>query len=517
MGSGGRIDHQTHHVGVGATDTDTDTDQAGTGTPDDGRLWHTPDSQAIHSLAMDPTTGEMTVFYHRHDDGGGASRGYPLSNVGEDTWQRLTTGDESVGRLVQQLANDPAHRPEPPPASDAAQRLIDALRSSAPSEEPPVPMPVQRRATAAAEAELAAGQRDADTARDAAPEPARPAVSYVADPAAFQRDYDEAQQRRERGEPVVPYLREDATGGLGARDGGRAFGVEIEFDLPGSPAERNAAREAIARDLHTAGITQDNRIHGYHAGRGRDGQGYTDAANGWRLENDVSVSGELVSPIMYDEPHTWSNLEQACEIIRRHGGQASVRAGSHVTVSTGDYGNSVERHNRLLNTFSAYEDTLYRLATDPQRGRHRITQGSQYCSPNRVPATGYQSIDAVRAYQGGHYTGLNLQHSNGRASDRAEFRLWDATLDPATIQAQIKLSLGIADAAARGATGDDVRREPVGTHRDRNPRGGSQGGEAWQAATESFRSLVDSVFHRSADKAQMTALFAATRRWQRTR
>ena len=514
MGSGGRIDHQTHSVGVG---TDAGTDPADSAVArDDGRLWHQPQSSAVHTLAMDPTTGDLTVFYRRPGADEGPSRGYPLANVSADTWQQLTSGEQSVGRLVQQLANDPAHRPEPAPVSDEAQRLIDALRTGeAPAE---TAMPVQRRAAAAAETELAARDAEAQAARAAAPERERDPVSYLGDPAAFQNEYDQARQRAERGEPAVPYMRENATGGLGAREGGRAFGVEIEFDLPGTQAERAVARSAIAQELHEAGITQDPLIYGYHSGRGLDGRGYTDDPNGWRMENDVSVTGgELVSPIMYDEPHTWQNLERACEIIRRHGGQASVRAGSHVTVSTGDYGNSVEHHNRLLNTFSAYEDTLYRLATDPQRGRHRIADGSGYCQPNTVPAQGYQSLSDVRYRQGGHHFGLNLQHSNGRSNDRAEFRLWDATIDPAAIQTQIKLSLAMTEAAAHGATGSGTRREPLGSHRENNPSGSRQTGASWLATTESFRSLVDSIFHRAADKAQVTALFAATRRWQRSR
>lgn len=516
MGAGGRIAHQSHSVGVGLAEAPSSDE---IGEPGDGRLWHRPFSTAVHTLAMDPATGELTVYYHRFAGVGVASRGYPLSNVSEQMWQRLISGDESVGQLIQELANDPAHQPGPPIASDDAQRLIDALRTVGQDMAEPAStaMPVQRRGAAAAAAELAAESRAAADARTEAAEPARDrdGVSYLADPAAFQRDYNEAAQRAARGEHAIPYLREDATGGLGARDGGRAFGVEIEFDLP--PGSYGT-QQIIARELHEAGITSDPDIHGYHEGRGRNLTGYTDAPNGWRLERDGSVSGgELVSPIMYDEPQTWANLERACEIIRRHGGRASVNAGSHVTVGTADYGHSVEPRNRLLNTVSGYEDTLYRLATNPERGRHRLTQGNAYCSPNNVPAQGYTSLGEVAVAQGGHHRGLNLQHNVGARTDRAEFRLWDASIDPAVIQSQIKLSLGIADAAGRGATGGSTRREPLGSHRENNPNGERLTGASWLATTESFRSLVDSVFHRTVDKAQMAALFAATRRWQQVR
>jgi hypothetical protein len=217
---------------------------------------------------------------------------------------------------------------------------------------------------------------------------------------------------------------------------------------------------------------------------------------------------------MYDEPQTWTNLQQACEIIRRHGGQASVRAGSHVTVSTGNYGTDLANHNRLLRAFADHQDTLYRLATDPERGRHRYSHGSSYCTPNQVPATGYTSLDGPRHSQGGHHLGLNLQHSNGRSSDRAEFRLWDATLDPATIQTHIKISLGLAEAAHRGTTPARQQPEQFGGHRATvRTHGGRLTGQAWRTATEPFRGLVDRIFHRDVDRAQATALFAVNR-WQ---
>ncbi|WP_220448243.1 amidoligase family protein [Nonomuraea diastatica] len=168
-------------------------------------------------------------------------------------------------------------------------------------------------------------------------------VSYTDNPAAFQHAYDEARSRRERGEQVIPYMYEDATDGLGEREGGRAFGVEIEFDLSG--ADDNEAREAIARDLYAAGLSRHRTQGRYHANMY---EGYTDAPNGWRLESDSTVAGEIVSPIMYDEPQTWRNFEKVCEIVRRHGGIATYNTGGHVHVSLHDYDHTVENHNRLL-------------------------------------------------------------------------------------------------------------------------------------------------------------------------
>jgi hypothetical protein len=345
--------------------------------------------------------------------------------------------------------------------------------------------------------------------------PANPEVSYTDTPQEFQRAYREARRRRDRGEPPVPYLLEDATGGLGGRDGGRGFGVELEFDFDASVTDRQAAMSAISRDLHAAGIARRDAVYGYHAGRGA-AHGYSDAPDGWRLELDSTVAGEIVSPILHDEPATWRNLATVCDIVKRHGGRASVRAGGHVHVAVDDYDHTVENHNRLLGLFAGHQDTLYRLAQNPGARRHR---GMTWCQPNRTPADGYTDLGTARAWHSGHHLGLNLGSVHGSRSDHVEYRMWDASLDPGVIQTQVKLSLGITEAAFRtaGQPGQPAA-ERVGTHRATRtgrPRGRRLRGQEWAEDTASFRRLVDTVFHRAADKAQAASLFAVTR-WQRS-
>lgn len=333
-------------------------------------------------------------------------------------------------------------------------------------------------------------------------------VRYGEQMEAFQQAYDDARARIEAGEPAVPYLTENATGGLGAREGGRGFGVEIEFDLP--PHNQYAALQAIGRDLHAAGLTQTPRMLGYHQGRGTEG--YTDNPDGWRLESDSSVAGEIVSPIMYDTPETWNNLAQVCEIVRRHGGQATARTGGHVHVSAGDYDHTISNHHRLISMVAEHEDTMYRLAQNPAARAHR---GLTWCSPNILPSEGYTSLRDVHVRNSSHDLGVNMQSLHGRSSDHVEYRMWDGSLDPGVIQAQVKVSLGVTEAAFRsGGQQSSPAREPVGTHLTRNPRRQRLTGEAWQENTASFRRLVDTIFRREQDKAQATALFAATR-WQR--
>jgi hypothetical protein len=358
---------------------------------------------------------------------------------------------------------------------------------------------------------LAADRAAADAARERALTAwDGPEVSYVEHPEAFDDAYQEARGRRERGEDPVPYMTSDATDGLGARDGGRGFGVEIEFDFPPG-TDSYAARAAIGRELRDAGLTPDALQHGYHQ-RGRDAIARRGHQGGWRFETDATVAGEIVSPIMYDEPETWRNLARVCEIVRRHGGIASPRTGGHVHVGLSDYDHTVENHNRLLQTVAGHEDALYRLAQNPAAAAHR---GMTWCRPNSDPGRGYASISSARAANTGHSLGVNFESVAGSRSDHVEYRMWDGSLDPGVIQAHVNISLAMTAAGSRGGY-TPPPADPVGTHQARNPGRRRLRGEQWRESTAGFRQLADTLFRRQANAAQAAALFAVTR-WQSRR
>ncbi|MFM9462845.1 amidoligase family protein [Streptomyces scabiei] len=373
---------------------------------------------------------------------------------------------------------------------------------------------VQRAAAQQVLDEVAAEHQAAAALQEQAREqwPTDEAVSYTDDFDAFQRDYEAARERAERGEQVIPYMTENATGGLGAREGGRGFGVEIEFDIqPG--VDRYQAIENIGRELHAAGLARDGYQHSYHS---QQNAGYTDSPNAWRLESDCTVAGELVSPILYDEPQSWQNLATACEIIERNGGRASFGTGGHVHVGMHDFDHDVANHTRLMQTYAAHEDVLYRLAQNPasEGNRHR---GTRWCRPNPVPAEGYAAISDVLALHG---QAVNLSGArSGGQSAHGEFRLWDGSLNPSVIQTQVKLSLGMAAAAVRDDAAVPSTRMPLGSHREQRQQAGvgqrrRLSGDDWRTTTANFRQMVDSLFQRPEDKAQATALFQQTR-WQR--
>lgn len=348
-------------------------------------------------------------------------------------------------------------------------------------------------------------------------------VSYAENMDSFQSAWDEAKARINAGENALPYMTENATGGLGARVGGRSFGIEIEVDFPDSMTYEE--KTLVAREMYEAGLARGPQVRPWHwANRG--GGGYSDDPGSWAVEFDRTVDDvqgrrgcEIVSPILYDEPQTWENLKKVCEIVQRHGGRATPRTGLHINIGASDFDHTVENHNRLLGLSQAYEDQLVRVSHNPQSGpTHR---GRTFCTPSQIPAGGYRRIRHAQI-DNGHRSMVNLDHVPAEgdpivASTRVEVRIFDGAVDPGRIQTNVKVALGLVNAATRGVEVPE-QTEPAGTHRARNSgangRARRLSGQEWVDDTATFRRFADTLFSRDEDKRQLVHAFAATR-WQR--
>ena len=358
------------------------------------------------------------------------------------------------------------------------------------------------------------------------------APRYTDDFDAFEQAYTRALARRDAGTPAIPLMTGPAgtvTGGLGNRDGGRPFGVELEFDFPRG-IDRPAALAAIGRDLAVAGLLRHPGQDAYHevekTGYSHQHQG------GWSFEKDETVAGEIISPVMYDEPETWRSIALVCDTVKRHGGTVSSKTGSHVHVGAAEYDHTVDTHAELVRTVNTYEDVLHRISQNPTAVAHRPVR---WCRPNpEVPPRGYRALDSYKTRTGKtkkgardintHALGLNMQAMHGTAADHVEMRHWDGSLDPAVIQVQIKTSLAVVDAAQRNAGKNipKIPREPIGSHAARTAVPGKRShkvpaplaGDELRADSATFRRLADTLFSRAADKEQFAALYAVTR-WQR--
>ncbi|MEV0148008.1 MULTISPECIES: hypothetical protein [unclassified Nonomuraea] len=324
--------------------------------------------------------------------------------------------------------------------------------------------------------------------------PAAHHFGYSDAPAAFDGIHDQAQaifQTRWRPADVVPLLFDSG----GSR---RAFGVELEYSLPGVPPERHAAvNEQIARALHEAGLTHDPRVLGHHVGHER---GYGEDASGWWVETErtATVAGEVVSPIMRDTPDTWRSLARVVEIIRAHGGEVGPGVGGHVHVGTPDY-RTVVNYLKLLDVVRGNQDVLFRLAQNPLAadGLHR---GYRFCVPNVLRPGLRPYYFGALAEANGDTAAVSMTTVSGRVDDHVQFRLFDGTLEPGVIQAQVRLTLAMADGAPSGL-GEGLSPELAGHHREHGDD------------STSFRRLLDELPLREIDKEQLISLYAITN-WQ---
>jgi len=349
----------------------------------------------------------------------------------------------------------------------------------------------------------------------------RSEVLYSEDTESFYTTYTAAAERAAASDtPDIPYQRENALDGMATRGSGQAFGVEIEYDFPNSMSyhERREANSRIGRELYEAGLASDHSQLGYAASRRsgyRDTHINPDGSSNWSFERDGSVGGgELVTPPMYDEPETWERLETAVAILKRNGAVASKKAGAHVHVGTGFFQGDVAKYTELARLMTQHEDVMLRIASDPNRGTHR---NNGYTAPlSAVPAEGFSDVSQAKRWQGSRTKALNLASvaSAGQdpSKDHVEFRVFDASLDAGTLQAQIKTAVSMTNAAARIAQDAPTQRtkEPAGSHAERAKARGRRRLTKDDVIedTATFRSLLDTLFTRKADKDQLIALFA---------
>ena len=288
------------------------------------------------------------------------------------------------------------------------------------------------------------------------------------------------------------YERENVIG-----DPNQTFGIEIEFD--------GADPNEVARALYSAGLTSSPTQQGYHSPR---------QAGKWVVERDSTVTGEVVSPVLTDTPETWAQLEEVCSILHANGARTTNRTGGHVHVGVDSAGmdHDVNRFRRVAGVCAWAEDLIYRLAAATGRGgRHHRGAGTgyQWCGPmgsSRLEEA--QSLsDLANRVGSSHSFGLN--YGNILEQRRTiEYRYFDSSLDPARLQANIKLACWITK---RASTLPDSaipnERVRLGAH---------AGGEATDPGDGLLRRFADLVFVRPQDKLKLYWLFQRSA-WQPSR
>lgn len=283
-----------------------------------------------------------------------------------------------------------------------------------------------------------------------------------------------------------------------------SFGIELEF------VGGNA--DAIARELYRLGICGYDRRVRYHS---------PSIPGMWKLERDGSVSsgeggGELVSPVLYDTPETWRTIQTICEVAKRHGARINDQCGGHVHIGMDPLDTARQRWKRFFKSISSFEDVIYRLAggslgrirsgssTYATRFSSNATRGAR--SNFRMETDSDVSSIATNISGLNRYLGINLTNiPDPNKPNTVEFRYFNGSLDPAQIQANIKISNGIITAAQKARTqsnpsetmkrrGEMLRDEPF---ENRNRRDHSM-----------IKNFIDIFFSRKQDKDSIIGVYA---------
>ena len=277
---------------------------------------------------------------------------------------------------------------------------------------------------------------------------------------------------------AIPFREADATAGAARRDGGRSFSLDFTCHRPRTDGTGAALAEAntATRDM-IAGLRS--------------------ALPGWGIQQTPYRDVALTSPALFDTPETWQQVRSACEIIRRHGGAVADSTQLSLRVGCGDYQNDPEAFSAALGLVHEHDDLLARLGQNPEHATYNPPLRGRWWPA--VPPDGYSTMGEV----------LNLHNLARPAPATASplainFRTWAPSLDPARLQAQVALSVGIVEAASRP---DDRRWGPPslqGSHfSDRTAR----------RSHDSARRFAERVLTDPDQAVQFAALYATTD-WQ---
>ena len=269
------------------------------------------------------------------------------------------------------------------------------------------------------------------------------------------------------------------------------FGVELEFLGDLAP---------IARALHENGLSTVNRVV------------RENIPDSWVVKEDDTVAngGEVVSPILRDDPRSWQSLAHVCMILQRQGCRVDASCGTHVHVGADRLGDDPTVIVRLIRAGVMFEDLLYRLGTLGRERAHRGTVSAYPWSSRLLARYGYQpvptSVPQFKAdYGPQHIDAINLERLGRADGETVEFRIANGTLHPLEIQALVTLDVGLVEFARR-----PLPELPIP---DQNALGAvlERGGDTTHWLVRAF---LDAVFARD-ERARLRVLWLYQRsQWQ---
>lgn len=221
------------------------------------------------------------------------------------------------------------------------------------------------------------------------------------------------------------------------------FGIEIEY-IEGQSDE-------IAKKLYELDLCPHIKMM-----RKKVTKGY----NKWKVEIDRSVTngrlgGEIISPILVDNPQTWNEIKLICNVIKEYGGKINQDCGMHIHVGIDEMKNGWVN---LFKTLSLYEEIIYRYAGG-DRGCIRDSY-KNYCSPCNIIDFPISKLKKEKDIKNLIYKlmgrndlknkGVNFMNIISNTNkNTVEFRYFNGTLNPYIIQSNIILVSNIINTCIR--------------------------------------------------------------------
>ena len=246
----------------------------------------------------------------------------------------------------------------------------------------------------------------------------------------------EARQERE-------YQYENVLGGTG-----NTFGVELEVVFS---SDYDKSRALVA--LYREGLISSPTQFRYHSSN-------FVPPGMWRAERDGSLglNGlEVISPVLKDDPESWSKLEAVTKILREQGAKVTKKCGGHVHIGIAPLDHRTYSWQRLARIGRAYEHQFYKIGganSDRYRNSRRLGshRGTKYAKPlptNAIDDT--MTIQDVRRAIDGNDRRTIFNATNidkGFRRNALEMRYPNGSIDHRQIQAQVQIANAVVHQAA---------------------------------------------------------------------
>ena len=120
------------------------------------------------------------------------------------------------------------------------------------------------------------------------------------------------------------------------------FGIEIEY-------------ENILKDIITYALEEEKDLLDWKNTREIDILEYNEIGD--------ELNGEIVSPILTDNPKTWNNLKNVCNILDRKGALVTRKCGGHVNIGAHILGNNPKYWRNFFLLWILYEKEIYKFSS----------------------------------------------------------------------------------------------------------------------------------------------------------